>query len=194
MALRLRKPESLSCDCDLCQDIRNAAMNKGVISSADALKLQAHVEERANEVATRRMGIEMPKSVIALGMVVMLFVLGWYSWRADGVIVGAVLGLLLLVNGWTMGSSFVRVNERELRMRLEYENSELRQRLMSSEPELAGTNERRLLFAADRVIRDAKIRQEDLDGDENEDFHYEVPQTAMLKLSDAVEKLTKEGE
>ena len=182
MALRTRKPESVACHCDECEGVR-AAAEHGAVHPVHLAVLDSHAQQRFNDLQSRRSVMEMPKGVIALGLLTLLIVLGWYSWRADGLIAGTAIGLCLLVNGWTMGTAWVRVEEREIRMRLEYEVSELRSKITgrSDDPSME------VCEAAKGVIDAAKIRQEDLDSDDD-DFEYEVPQDVMMSLSDAISK------
>lgn len=181
---RSHRPDSFVCDCQECDDVRA----QSTLSQADLAMLDAHADERVDEYIGRRTTLELPKGVIVLAMFMLLVVLGWYSWQAQGAISGAAIGLALLVNGWTGGMSYARMDERRHRRSMEYENSRLRMRI--SELQLDGEFKQHgstaLKDAAFRVVSKAKIRQEDLH-DEGDDFMYEVPSAAMMQLSDALE-------
>lgn len=179
-----KRPDSFMCDCDDCDTIRD----KSTITRVELAKLDAHDHERADEYVGNKTTLTMPKGVIAAAMVMLLIVLGWYSWRAEGLIAGSVIGLSLLVNGWTGGISYARMDERRHRRELEYENTRLRSHISELElsREFRGRGSFELKDAAFRVTNQAKIRQEDLH-DEGDSFMYEVPSDAMMQLSDALE-------
>lgn len=181
--MRTRATTQMACDCDDCEDIRK----QSTVSSGDLTMLEAHAAERVEDYIGSRMTLPMPKGVIIFAMVMMVVMLGKFSWDSGATISGATIGLALLVNGWVAGSAYARQDERHAKRQLEFQNIELRGRLHAGEMDLlsAGRGATAVRRAASDVVQQAKIRQEDLD-DEDGNFMYEVPAEAMMRLSDAV--------